>query len=502
MKIAAHLVPVAREMNPRSYGLAALLLAVLMAACEDEGAIGPPFAVEPPRAGVNGSAVTGSNGQATVSLGSARLEFSVVDASGGPVGGVSVFASAGDDLVLAGVHDPQGNYLPEIGGAVKSLFTGAASQTQLSGTDAPSAGLVIGAAGPGVLGVSVEVSADDIALRALGLSASLVDQIGTDDGLQKECDLELELNDAVIRAAGVGGGLIAFIDRDTELAFAASSSADNVLQALDDELDLFETTLVEACEVVVGNDQASLTLLQAFSTTPFAGIYAHSGRIFTGDPPSDLYFVEAGSAGEDIFLQAIVDLDDGSGLAFVDLAVAPGGTQLLGIANGSELYRLGRDGRAVLDWKLRGFTGINGLAVAPNGRIYGSTASGWLVFVDSLGVEPGVAASVPVGEFGSGLVSAGDLVFAPDGKLYATLAEVPDQSADENFFAEIDIETGAATIISNLNGFEEVWGLVFSRGELYGLTSLPGRLLRIDPTSGVANIVRSLSFDPTGAAGE
>jgi hypothetical protein len=113
-----------------------------------------------------------------------------------------------------------------------------------------------------------------------------------------------------------------------------------------------------------------------------------------------------------------------------------------------------------------------------------------------------VAASVPVGEFGSGLVSAGDLVFAPDGKLYATLAEVPDQSADENFFAEIDIETGAATIISNLNGFDEVWGLVFSRGELYGLTSLPGRLLRIDPTSGDANVVRSLSFDPTGAAGE
>lgn len=501
MKIPGHPGPVARELNPR-HGLAVLLAALLMAACEDEGAIGPPFAIEPPSAGVNGSAVTGSNGQATVSLGSARLEFSVVDNAGVPVGGLSVFASTGDDLILAGVQDPGGNYLPEFGGAEKSLFTGAASQAQLSGADAMSAGLVIGVAGPGVLDVSVEVATDDIELRALGLSASLVDQISADDGLQKECDLELGLNDAVIRVAGVGGGLIVFIDKDTQLAFAASSSTDNVLQTLDDELDLFETTVVEACEVVVGDDQASLTLLQAFSTTPFAGIYAHSGRIFTGDPPSDLYFVEADSDGEDILLGSVIDLDDGSGLAFLDLAVAPGGTQLLGIANGSELYRLGRDGRAVLDWKLRGFTAINGLAVAPNGRIYGSTASGWLVFVDSLGVEPGVAASVPVGEFGSGLVSAGDLVFDPDGKLYATLAELPDQSADENFFAEIDLETGAATIISNLNGFDEVWGLVFSRGELYGLTSLPGRLLKIDPVSGDATVVRSLSFDPTGAAGE
>ena len=102
------------------------------------------------------------------------------------------------------------------------------------------------------------------------------------------------------------------------------------------------------------------------------------------------------------------------------------------------------------------------------------------------------------------MVSNGDLAFAPSGELFAALRT----AAGISVLASINVTTGAATVRSPAAGigFENVWGLSFVAGKLFGLTTDltaaagKGRLILIDVASGLGTDVRPLGFGAGGSA--
>ena len=100
--------------------------------------------------------------------------------------------------------------------------------------------------------------------------------------------------------------------------------------------------------------------------------------------------------------------------SMTDIAFTPDG-KLYGISF-SRLYRVDpRSGRATPIGSGIGMGSVNALASDARGKLYVASTSG------AFGtVAPGTGRATLVGSYGPGLGSSGDLVFAPDGKLFAT----------------------------------------------------------------------------------
>lgn len=139
-----------------------------------------------------------------------------------------------------------------------------------------------------------------------------------------------------------------------------------------------------------------------------------------------------------------------------------------------------------------GQSGMNSLVYNySNGLLYGASTNGEFGNLTTDGTYN------LIGYFGGGITSSGDLAFAQDGTLFATVNYQP----GVDHLATIDLLTGAATIIGSL-GRDNVYGLFYENGQLYGLTE-SGVLLSINPGTAATTAIRDYGRgNHWGAAGD
>ncbi len=226
------------------------------------------------------------------------------------------------------------------------------------------------------------------------------------------------------------------------------------------------------------------------SQKPRNAIYAVGGFL------SILYRVPLSATGTDSMI-APIHTSAGVNLQLTDLALAPNGG--LWAVTSEELYRI--DPATALATRIGtlGATDMNALTFAPNGQLMGAGLAGSLSVIDTV-----TGLATLVGNYGHSLLSSGDIAYAANGTLYATILGV----GTPDMLVTVNTTTGEATPAGSAGniGYPNVWGLVFVDGQLYGLTdganiSVPnGVLLRIDPGTGAGTQLRALSFKTYGAA--
>ncbi|WP_027157982.1 WD40 repeat domain-containing protein [Methylobacter luteus] len=129
---------------------------------------------------------------------------------------------------------------------------------------------------------------------------------------------------------------------------------------------------------------------------------------------------------------------------------------------------------------------INSLAASPDGQLYAATRDGELLTIDT---ETGQGTKV--GVYGSDLGSSGDLVFLPDGTLLGAAKRLNTLEETTDLLVRIDPHSGLAEIIGDI-GFKQVFGLaVGPRGELLGVADGNGqpRLIEINKNNGEGKLI-------------
>ena len=249
-------------------------------------------------------------------------------------------------------------------------------------------------------------------------------------------------------------------------------------------------------------------------TPPSALVYAVSGP-GPGSPGSQLYVIEPSADGEDTLIGA-VQTAAGSARIVRDIALTHDGT-MYGVRTRvssetfqdiTELYEIdAATATATLVGETH-FMDVNGLEVAPDGRILGST-SRKPTFTNQEGLvefDPDTGEATLIGSFGPDLGSSGDLAFSPGGTLYLSAREA---GVSNDVLATVDPDTGAATRVNPEDdlGYSTVFGLFFVEDQLFGVTRQApecdaGALLQIDQDAANASFVRCLAFEARGASTE
>ena len=191
---------------------------------------------------------------------------------------------------------------------------------------------------------------------------------------------------------------------------------------------------------------------------------------------SRLYIVNASTG--------VTTLVGAMGTECTDLAF--NGTKLSGISF-TRFFQINPTTGAVSSIKYHGFSDLNALVfagAASPGNFFAAGVNGsgnnGGVFV-RINATTGVGTLI--GRLGNGLTSAGDLAFL-NGTLYA-LVNKP--GAATTWLAKINPVSGKATLVGN-TGYTDVWGLEVRSGIMFAATS-NGRLMRLNPNSGVAAVV-------------
>lgn len=126
-----------------------------------------------------------------------------------------------------------------------------------------------------------------------------------------------------------------------------------------------------------------------------------------------------------------------------------------------------------------GSKGANALVADHLGRLFAASDSG-----EFFEIDPATARARTIGYYGSGRDSSGDLAFAPDGRLFATL-----RSSPSDLLATININTGLATVIGPI-GYMQVHGLAFAAdGRLFASVnggSVNAALVIVNPSTGAS----------------
>lgn len=231
-----------------------------------------------------------------------------------------------------------------------------------------------------------------------------------------------------------------------------------------------------------------------------ARIYASSGQmsVLGSSGPSDLWIVPPFSYGVDT-LVARIRTADGFSPAITDVARHP--DEGLWAVSFNRLYKLDeRTGLLELFGSFTSFGGVNALAFDPDGRPYVATNEG---IVAGLTLDPpGIFWK---GQFGSNLISHGDIAFAPDGRFFAAVGS---KGNEQSFLAKVDIEKGGRAEVLSCEGkgtgVPNLWGLAFIGNSLFGLTTDSktgkGALIALDTSTGCGAKTRDLSFNAFGAA--
>lgn len=158
------------------------------------------------------------------------------------------------------------------------------------------------------------------------------------------------------------------------------------------------------------------------------------------------------------------------------------GDQLFGITF-SDLLAIDTSGGQGKTIGYTGYASLNALA-SYRGKLFAASTSGELIEIDT---DTGEGKFI--GYFGSGLHSAGDLVFDEAGNLYGTVAGGGSifGSFSNTELATVNIATGQATVIGD-TGFRDVWGLTITSHSFLGATG-GGQLLRINEKTGAASLL-------------
>ncbi len=176
-----------------------------------------------------------------------------------------------------------------------------------------------------------------------------------------------------------------------------------------------------------------------------------------------------------------------------DLATSPGGV-LFGCSF-THLYRIdAKTAEATLVGPI-GHDYVVSLDFDPEGFLYGATKRGYV-----LNINPNDGKGYFLFSLRDGFVASGDLVFAPDGALYASLSrpEVNDS------IAVINLPAKTYTILgSGDSGARDIFGLSFHQEQLYGFTARgpsgsDGALWTIDIETGAATFAGDLPFRASG----
>ena len=127
---------------------------------------------------------------------------------------------------------------------------------------------------------------------------------------------------------------------------------------------------------------------------------------------------------------------------------------------------------------------FNGLTFVPAGILdptrevlVGATNGSGSLF--RINLITGVATAI--GSYGGGLISSGDVVAIIGGGMYATVTEA--NSTEPDMLASINPVTGVATVIGTDIGYENLWGVGYWGGTLYGFSS-SGQVIAINRTTG------------------
>jgi hypothetical protein len=211
-------------------------------------------------------------------------------------------------------------------------------------------------------------------------------------------------------------------------------------------------------------------------------IYAHSdSQLFTIDPSN----WNASLIGS-FYLSGSLD----AGPSMTDLAVSP--LDEVYTISYSDLYRVDRSTAAVtlVMSLLADMTngGFNGLTSLPDGTLLAVDFIG-----DIVALDPIAKTLTPLGSYGSGFTSSGDLVSVADGTLYGisyTSAGGVDASSN-NILLKVDPRTAVATAIGPI-GYGNVYGLGYYGGTLLAFTE-GQQIIRLDPNTGAGTIV---SYSP------
>jgi len=213
-----------------------------------------------------------------------------------------------------------------------------------------------------------------------------------------------------------------------------------------------------------------------------------------GGALSLLYRVPLQATATDSVIGAIT-LSTGVNLGITDLALTRNG-RLWGVTF-TDLYRIDPNTAIATRVGSLGVADMNALTIAPDGRLLGAGGAGYLAVIDTV-----TGQATTIGTYGNVQISSGDIVFAPDGRLFATVIG----SGAGDRLVTVNPATGvAAPVSAGTIGFPNVWGLVFVENVLYALTwgananAPAGLLLRIDPATGVGTQIRALSFKAYGA---
>lgn len=139
--------------------------------------------------------------------------------------------------------------------------------------------------------------------------------------------------------------------------------------------------------------------------------------------------------------------------------------------------------------------GFNGLSFVEGVResetvsLVGTTMTGSWFTLDQTTGE-----GTEVGSFGNNMTSSGDVVFVRDAGTFATVKH-PDYDTD--VLVSVDPSNGEATIIGE-TGFQDIWGVGYWAGQIYGFTRA-GEFILINAMTGVGVLEETTDAEFWGA---
>jgi hypothetical protein len=233
-----------------------------------------------------------------------------------------------------------------------------------------------------------------------------------------------------------------------------------------------------ACEIqspAHGIRQCFKTVLAAL-----AGLMLFTSNSALGQQAYVLEFYQANNRFGTINLLtgSFTQLGSEGGTLFNDIAAAPSGA-LYGIINTTSLVTLNTYNGAVMSSVAFNVSGIESLAIAPDGTLYGATQGALYA------INPVTGIATLVGSFNNSVIgnSGQNIRFGYDGNLYDTDGGV---NASSTHMFQISTVTGAATLMGTVTNFPGLC-LENAGSQMYGVgiqlgaaSSLMQNLLGID----------------------
>jgi hypothetical protein len=167
--------------------------------------------------------------------------------------------------------------------------------------------------------------------------------------------------------------------------------------------------------------------------------------------------------------------------AMTDLAMTPTG-DLYGVTFTS-VYSVDKTTGAATPLVGNVFTATNALTFMPDGTLLGADEYDHVYAISASGVQLR-------GSYGSGFMTAGDLVSMADGTLFGLADQGPMTTATSNALILVNPSSGAATAVGTITGFVHLYGIAYTRGRLLAFND-QGQIIQIDPATGASMLVKT-----------